>query len=112
MQRRTVLGAVSVLALPVGGCLSGTAGDNSCIALRELSEAAQSEVRTAIETGEYEACEELELLNEIDLSNDPVLLFEESAYEPVVAHGDAGPNADCSSTYTLTIEQSNRDKAC
>lgn len=112
MQRRPVLGAVSVLAMPIGGCLNVTADEDSCTGFSELSEAAQTEVRTAIETGEYEACEELELLNEIDLSTNPVLLFEESAYEPVVAHGDAGPNTDCSSTYTLTVEQSNRDKAC
>lgn len=112
MKRRTILSAFSVLALPLGGCLDISSGDSSCIRFREFSSEAQAEIRTAVEAGEYNACGNLKLLDEINLSEDPLIRYEETTYEPVIAHGDAGPQAECSSTYTLTMEQSDRNQGC
>ena len=86
--------------------------NDSCIRVRELSSAAQTEARNAIETGKYEACGGLALLDEINLSNGLILIYEGTTYEPIIAHGDAGPQAECSSTYTLTMKQISRSQTC
>lgn len=112
MNRRMVLGSVSAFILPLGGCLGLSPGNDSCIRFRDLSSDAQTEVRTAIESGEYDACGGLAILDEISISEETDIRFENTAYEPAVRHGDAGPQAECSSRYTLTMERVTQTQGC
>lgn len=44
------------------------------------------------------------MLDDIDAVEDPRLLYEGSAHEPVVPHDDRVPKADCFSTCRLILE--------
>lgn len=127
VRRRTVISGAITGLVSLAGCIGANAGsesnhnsstsqsttatqsptgkgtDDSPIQFQELSEAAQTEVRTAVEQGRYSTCESLALRDEIDLTANPVIVYEETKYEPVIRVG-SGNDEDCGTKYVLTME--------
>lgn len=127
VRRRTVISGAITGLVSLAGCIGANGGsasnhnssssqsttamqsptgkgtDDSPIQFQELSEVAQTEVRTAVEQGRYSTCESLALRDEIDLTANPVIVYEGTKYEPVIRVG-SGDDEDCGTKYVLTME--------
>jgi hypothetical protein len=101
MRRRQLLALFGFFS--VAGCLGSAIGDRRGVAYADLPAEARKEVRIAYERGEYATCESIALLDEFENPDDAVVRYDGRAYEIVVAVGDHGPNAECSSTYFLEL---------
>jgi len=127
VRRRTVVSGAITGLVSLAGCIGANTGSernnntssskaptatqstakkgtgDSPIQFKELSAAAQTEVRTAINKGTYSTCKSLALRDEIDLTANPIIVYEGTKYEPVIRVG-SGNDEDCGTKYVLTME--------